>query len=255
MHLYLIRHAQSANNELYARTGGIDGRHPDPPLTELGHQQARLLAGFLAAAPQPLPAGAELVWRYAERHDRRGFGLTHLYCSLMIRSIQTAAYIADTTGLAPVAWPELHERGGLHQVDEATGEEIGVPGPNSAWFQSKYPGLVLPEGLGEPGWWNRPKETVAEAVPRAGGVWERLLERHGDSDDHVALVIHGGFFQSLLTVLLSNGDELTAPRLNERHVGFGMSNTSICRFEINAGVIMMRYLNRVDHLPDELITG
>jgi hypothetical protein len=34
-----------------------------------------------------------------------------------------------------------------------------------------------------------------------------------------------------------------------------MSNTSISRLEINSGVIMLRYLNRIDHLPDELITG
>ncbi len=40
MHLYLIRHAESANNHLYATTGG-GGRHPDPPLTERGHRQAR----------------------------------------------------------------------------------------------------------------------------------------------------------------------------------------------------------------------
>jgi 2,3-bisphosphoglycerate-dependent phosphoglycerate mutase len=255
MQLYLIRHAQSANNELYARTGASDGRQSDPPLTDIGHRQAQLLADFLVAPPQAIAKDAQLVWRYAERHDRRGFGLTHLYCSLMVRSIQTSAYIADATGLAPVAWAELHERGGLHQFDEATGEEIGVAGPNLAWFQAEYPALVLPESIGEPGWWNRPKETVAEAIPRARGVWARLLERHGETDDHVALIIHGGFFQSLLTVLLSSEDELTVPHLDARPLGFGMSNTSISRLEINSGVIMLRYLNRIDHLPDELITG
>jgi 2,3-bisphosphoglycerate-dependent phosphoglycerate mutase len=239
MHLYLIRHAQSANNELYARTGADRGRDADPPLTAIGHRQAQLLADYLAAPLTPIPDDTSLLWQFVERHDRRGFGLTHLYCSLMIRSIQTAAYIANATGLAPVAWPELHERGGLHQLDE----------------EVEYPGLVLPETLGEPGWWNRPKETVAESIPRARAVWARLLEHHGGTDDRVALVIHGGFFQSLLTTLLSNGDQLSAPHLNAHIVGFGMSNTSICRFEIEEGLIALRYLNRIDHLPDELITG
>ena len=51
MHLYIIRHAQSANNELYATTGGSKGRQADPPLTELGHRQAQVLARALAARP------------------------------------------------------------------------------------------------------------------------------------------------------------------------------------------------------------
>jgi 2,3-bisphosphoglycerate-dependent phosphoglycerate mutase len=256
MHLYLIRHAQSANNDLYARTGAAVGRHADPPLTEIGHRQAQLLAEYLAKTPDEREEDAPpLVGNYVERHDRRGYGLTHLYCSLMTRAIQTGGHIAEATGMPLVGWPEIHERGGLHKLDESTGEEVGLPGPGRAWFAAEYPTLVLPEALGEAGWWGRPKETIAESVPRARAVWARLLERHGDTDDRVALIIHGGFLQSLMTALLTTDDSLTSPQFGSATVGFGMSNASVSRFEIGEGFVVLRYLNRVDFLPDEFITG
>lgn len=256
MHLYLIRHAQSANNELYARTGADLGRSADPPLTELGHRQAQHLARLLAApAPSKTVAGAVSVIEFAERHDRGGFSLTHLYCSLMTRAIQTAGYISTATGLPIFGWPEVHERGGLHQIDKLTGEDMGVPGPNRAWFEAEFPNLVLPDVLDEAGWWNRPLETVLEAIPRARTVWTQFLERNHAPSDRIAIVSHAGFFQSLMTTLLSDDDELVAPHLGAARVGFGMSNTSISRIEFDERGIVIRYLNRVDFLPDELITG
>ena len=33
-----------------------------------------------------------------------------------------------------VGWPEIHERGGLHNIDETSGEDVGIPGPGRAWF-------------------------------------------------------------------------------------------------------------------------
>jgi 2,3-bisphosphoglycerate-dependent phosphoglycerate mutase len=256
MHLYLIRHAQSVNNDLYARTGGSAGRHADPPLTEIGHRQAQLLANFLAYAPPDRGQDdPPLVGEYYARHNRRGFALTHLYCSLMTRAIQTGGYIAEATGLPLVGWPEIHERGGLHNIDETTGEDVGIPGPGRPWFTAEYPSLTLPDTLGEEGWWNRPQETNAEAVARARVVWAQLLERHGNTDDSVTMIIHGGFFQSLMTALFSTGDLLTAPCLEASQIVFGMSNASVSRFEIGDSFIVARYINRIDFLPDELITG
>lgn len=254
MHLYIIRHAQSTNNEIYARTNGSEGRLADPPLTELGHRQAQLLARFLTEPPRVIDA-TKLVWEYAARHDRRGFDLTHLYCSLMIRAVQTGSYIAEATGLPLVAWPEVHERGGLHIIDEVTGKDIGQPGPNRAQFNQEYPHLVLPETLGEKGWWDRPPETIEESYPRAHQVWTQLMERHGGTDDRVAIVTHGGFFQSLIGVLLSDGDPPQVPGLSATGVWFGISNTSINRFRITDKRVDLYYLNNVEFLPDEFVTG
>jgi len=256
MLLYVIRHAQSANNDLYTRTGGSVGRTADPPLTEVGHRQAQLLASFLSAVPpEPGQHARPPMGEYDARHDRRGFGLTHLYCSLMTRAIQTAGYVADATGLPLTALTEIHERGGLHEVDDTTGEDAGVPGPNRAWFQAEFPLLLLPDELSDVGWWNRPKETIEQTVPRARAAWIRLLACHRGTADRVAVFTHAGFFQSLMTALFTTGNTLTAPHLNTPRMGFGMSNASISRFEIDNDMIVVRYINRVDFLPDDLITG
>lgn len=252
MELYIIRHAESQNNALWtAYRNSRDGeRKPDPQITEVGHLQAQMLADFLVEGdPDP-----ELS-RYAHHHDRGGFNLTHLYASLMVRAIATAGYISERTGLTVHAWPDIHERGGLHTLDPDTDERVGVEGPNRAELLQQFPRLVLPDELGEVGWWNRPPESVEESLPRARRVWARLLAQHGRSDDHVAIVTHAGFFQSLLVTL--TGIDWSSP---ERYPGlpqiwFRLSNTGICRISFEADYVSIRYMNRVDHLPSALITG
>ncbi len=247
MHLYIIRHAQSANNELYATTGGSKGRQADPPLTELGHRQAQVLARALAARPD----GTALN-RYALRHDRGGYELTHLYSSLMVRAIVTGGYIAAATGLPLQAWPEIHERGGLYDEAPETGEANLVAGAGRSFFAAEYPQLILPDTLGEEGWWNRPRELPEQWLPRAEAVWQELLARHGGTDDRVGLVTHGGFFQSFMAALVGRDAPTVRPHLSAWW--FSISNASITHLEIEERV-SVRYVNKVDHLPDELLTG
>ncbi|NKB63016.1 MAG: hypothetical protein GKR95_13150 [Gammaproteobacteria bacterium] len=51
MRLYLIRHAQSANNIIYDGTDNALGRVADPEITELGIQQSKALARYLSSRP------------------------------------------------------------------------------------------------------------------------------------------------------------------------------------------------------------
>lgn len=255
MYLYFIRHAQSANNDLYARTRSSIGREADPTLTELGHRQAQVLAQYLASGESDRQRKTQLVGEYAARHDRPGIVLTHLYCSLMTRAVQTGSYVAEATGLTLTAWPEIHERGGLHLVDEATGEDRGIPGPDRGYFERDYPHVVLPEAFGVTGWWNRAIETIDESQVRAKLVWEQLLTRHGDTDDRVAVISHGGFFQSLIRAILAPLRDWPVMDQEQGYPWFGVSNVSISRFEVEDGEVVVRYLNRVDFLPDELISG
>ena len=84
--LYLIRHAQSLNNQNWSGRDFHPDRHPDPEITEKGHAQAVALANHLSdpnAEPRQFPFQAGKNTR---------FGITHLYCSLMTRSILTAQY-------------------------------------------------------------------------------------------------------------------------------------------------------------------
>jgi len=254
MQLYLIRHAQSANNDLYTRTGNSDGRSSDPPLTELGHLQAQLLANFLATSRDEATDTTSIREEFISRHNRRGFGLTHLYCSLMTRAIQTGSYIAESTGLPIAGWPEVHERGGIYHIDEDTGENVGLPGPDRSWFATEFPHLILPEMIDDSGWWNRPHETLEEARDRASLVLAQLMARHGDTNDRVAIISHMGFFQCLLTVMLATESGEAIRNYGLSRIVFGMSNVSISRFDFD-DALFVRYLNRIDFLADELVTG
>lgn len=255
MHLYFIRHAQSANNDLYTRTGSSLGRAADPPLTDLGHQQARTLAQHLSHSANSHATDSQLVGVYASRHDRLGYGLTHLYCSLMTRAVQTGSYVSAATGLTLRAWPEIHERGGLHLMDATTGEDLGIPGPGRDYFEQGFPFLALPEGIGTVGWWNRPIETIADSYARAKLVWGQLLDRHGDTEDRVAIISHAGFFQSLMKTLMFPSIDWSMEGEALGYLWFGVSNVSISRFELSGGEVVVRYINRVDYLPDELVSG
>jgi 2,3-bisphosphoglycerate-dependent phosphoglycerate mutase len=247
MRIYFIRHAQSENNALWARTGNSDGRSPDPLLTPAGQEQARHLAEFLA---RPESAAETDMWDVL---DRRGFTISHLYTSLMQRSVLTGTVLAQALNLPLQAWPDLHEVGGIYQ-DVPDGEErMGLPGPNRAFFESEYPRLLLPDTLGDEGWWNRPYESREQIRQRARRVAGELFDRHGGSEDHVALVTHGAFGYVLLSALLDRREtQDDAP--DPRRLWLLMNNTGITRLDYTSRYATLVYLNRLDHLPPDLIT-
>jgi 2,3-bisphosphoglycerate-dependent phosphoglycerate mutase len=246
MQFYFIRHGQSENNLLWQRTGSGEGRSEDPELTDVGRQQAHLLAQYLRGPdPAPTMQGRDL-------QNVGGFGVTHLYTSLMVRAVATGTIVARALDLPLVAWEETHERGGIHRRDEGTDERIGQPGHNRAYFEAHYPDLVLPESLGETGWWNRPYEEPEQSLARAQCFLRELLKRHGRTEDRVAVISHGGFYNYLLTNLLM------LPELDR--VWFVLHNGAITRIDFRdpeaEGVrpIALVYTNRVDYLPSQLVT-
>jgi 2,3-bisphosphoglycerate-dependent phosphoglycerate mutase len=240
MEFYFIRHGQSTNNLLWQRTGSTNGRSEDPKLTETGQQQVRLLAQFLRHTP-PNAAAAN-----RDTQNIGGFGITHLYTSLMVRAVATGTAVADALGLPLTAWQDLHEGGGIFLDDEATGERNGRPGKNRAFFAAHYPDLILPDSLDDIGWWNRPYEEHEERPARAKRVLRELLERHGATDDRVAVVSHGGFYNYFLWELLG---------LPQREgFWFALSNTGITRVDFDGDNVGLVYSNRTDFLPKELVT-
>jgi len=237
--LYFIRHAQSTNNALFASGNADDVRSHDPALTELGRRQAECLAEFLAKANPNTPTGR------ADPQNRAGFGLTHLYCSLMSRAVATGTVVAARLALPLRAWVDWHEEGGLY-LDGDNGEKLPSAGPGRADFARDYPGLVLPETLDDTGWWARPFEEPDERPERARRVLAELLARHGGTDDRVAVISHGGFYNHLMGALI----DVNPPyRLN-----YLMNNTGITRIALIPEGNYLVYQNRCDHLPDELVT-
>ena len=135
MILYLIRHGQSANNLLAEQLKERPGPFPyetymkqrvaEPPLTEMGERQANRL--------------------------RNSFGdqaISRLYCSPMLRTMQTMQPVADALGTSPSVWLDLHEHGGIFHRPGTDAEAVGHPGLSRAEMSAKFPGYRL-DGIGE----------------------------------------------------------------------------------------------------------
>ena len=239
MHFYFIRHAQSTNNALYAAGQGDQARTHDPALTPLGRQQAECLADYLARSNR------NVVTDRSDSQNRAGFGLTHLYCSLMVRAVATGAAVAERLGLPLRAWLDWHEEGGLY-LDGDDGQRLPQAGPGRADFARDYPGLLLPEGLDDAGWWNKPFEEPEDRPLRARRALAELVQRHGSTDDRVAVISHGGFYNHLMGALT---DQQPPYRLS-----YLMNNTGITRVALTPEGHYVVYQNRCDHLEDGMVT-
>ncbi|MHA0041658.1 histidine phosphatase family protein [Deinococcus sp. PEB2-63] len=226
MQLLLIRHAQSANNLLYQQTGAKAGRHPDPPLTLLGHRQAQALADHLR------PQGGPLA-------------LTHLHASLTVRAVQTAAPLARALGLPVHAHADAHEVGGLYW-GAWDGERGPTPGETPAGLRAHCPDLRWPGDLSPHAAWDGGFETDDPVVhaDRARRLLGDLRARHGP-DDRVGLVTHQLFAQFLIAALL--GSDL--PRLPAT---LRVNNTATCAFDLRNDTVRVEWINRHDHLGGHL---
>jgi broad specificity phosphatase PhoE len=72
------------------------------------------------------------------------------------------------------------------------------------------------------------------------------MERHGDTEDRVAVVSHGLFYSFLMNVILK------IP--SESRVRFAVNNTAITRIDFTGGYTTVIYQNRYDFLPPDLVT-
>ena len=248
MELYFIRHGQSENNAYWNDPKYTES--PDPVLTDIGIEQAHCLADFLEKTQL---IADDKIWNVQNRH---GFGLTHIYTSLMERAVHTAAPTARRLPQVPfAAWMEIHESGGIYGRDGEM-KLMGLPGQPRSYFEQNFPELALPIILNGVGWWNRPLETEDEAHLRAEALWVELLSRHGDKkgepEQRVALVSHGGFFVHLICAIFNIPWRQASQGMK---AWFVLNNCSISRLDARGNELSVAYLNRTDHLPDHLITG
>jgi len=229
MHLSLVRHGQSFNNTL---PDGV-GRVVDPPLTEAGVKQAPLVAKYLAEGPAKDT--------FHPQGPSAGFEITRLFTSAHLRCLQTSAPIAEALNLDPEIWVDLHEECGIWME----GIEM-LPGMKRSEIAEQFPRVRIPDEIGEAGWWNRPRETEAEWLARAKSVAEKLWADFGDTDERIAMVVHGGFIKDLVSALIAEGP-LPTGDISSR-------NTSISTIAFFQGKAVVAYLNRIEHLPPDLVT-
>lgn len=246
MNLYIIRHAESANNRLAQNTDHatfLATRNVDPPITATGCEQARLLAGHLAQSTL-----VEYNRAKDGRPPQRGYGLTRLVCSPMLRTLQTAAPVAEALGLTPEIWLDVFEQGGMFEGNPHTGEGLRCyPGAGRSAVAQQFPAYLLPDEWSDAGWWAGTYEHMADCQERAEQVAGKFFALAKETPDaRIGMITHGTFSDQLLKKLfLLAGD---------RPMYFSHYNTGITRIEFAEDYTVLRYTNRIAHLPDELIT-
>ncbi len=153
----LIRHAQSEWNAVSRWQG-----HADPPLSDLGRQQARLLARSL-----------------------EGEHVDALYTSDLVRAADTAAIVGDALHRAPTSDARLRE------LD--IGEWEGLV---RAEIEDRWPDLLRQFDTGDPD--SRPTggETRRELAVRVRSRVLAIAGRHPTG--RVAIVSHMGVIEALL---------------------------------------------------------
>lgn len=217
--LYLVRHAQSANN-----AQPESQRIPDPPLTDLGAQQAQALA---SAIDQLSP--------------------DHLFSSPFLRTLQTTAPVAQALGITPTIRADLYEQGGCYRgyrLDDRTPE----PGLSRSEIESLHPTWRIDPAIDESGWNKHATyETLDEARLRAQKVSRWLSEHPWPTDSRVLLVIHADFKIRLLESLLGN--------LSIEEQLASVINTAWTTLRYQAGIWELDAYNSHPHLEPQMITS
>lgn len=249
--LYLIRHGQSENNELSSSrirrdrgesermTGGKRLRTADPGLTPIGTAQAMAVAAHLKHDLDRTDV--------RDGHVGEGCnGIRRLYCSPMLRALQTAEPMGEALGLVPEVWVDVHEGGGVW-LDRQDGHgRQGHGGLTRSEMETQFPGFRIPDSVTDAGWWNGSFETREQLFARAASVADVIRDMMPNATERIAMVSHGTFL-NLLVQHLVFGSHVPGCR-------FSSHNTAISRLDFEGDRLMVRYLNRVDHLTDDLIT-
>jgi 2,3-bisphosphoglycerate-dependent phosphoglycerate mutase len=198
---------------------------PDPGLTDLGHQQACLLAGGISRFP-----------------------ITQLFCSPFRRSLDTTRPVAEKLNLLPRIQSDIYEQGGCYSGHEP-GKLRGVPGMNRAELEAGYPGWEVSESIGPLGWnHGRDYETEQQVQHRAARVASQLTDRWMPEfpGAMAALVIHADFKRILLLALL--GTDRWTDHWQPIY------NTAISHLQRVGNQWQMVEWNSVLHLPPNLLS-
>ena len=221
MELYLIRHGQSTNN------AGKAPHAADPPLSDLGCQQAYYVGKALQRE-----------------------GISRLYCSPMLRALQTAEIVGGMLSLAPHVHTGLHEWDGIW---EASVGRFGTTLPELTRLEMKEvcPNVVLPQDVTDEGWlfdqWEDVELMLQRANHNARNFITHLEATHAESDERVAAISHGGFLSTLIGAFFSLPPNDDSDR-------FAHHNAAISKIRRIAQRTQLRYLHRISHLPREMIT-
>jgi broad specificity phosphatase PhoE len=207
MLLYLVRHAQSEGN------AQVPGAPVDCGLTDLGRRQAAAVAERLA-----------------------GQGITHIFASPYIRTLETAEPIRVATGAPAEVLPLLHE----HHL-----RPFGAEWPllSRRALAARFPAYRVPESFADAAW-HQPPETHEAALERARGVLDDLRRRFETGSDgadaRLVLVSHGSPTGKLIQAFMG----VSGPQ----RVTVSIANASLSLLEERGPERYVHAVNQVDHL-------
>lgn len=221
MELYLTRHGQSTNNAGLPHVA-------DPPLSDMGKQQA-----------------------YYAGEALQKEGISRLYCSPMLRALQTAEIMGGSLSLAPHVYIGLHEWDGIWE------ESVGrfgatLPGLTRSEMKAVCPNVVLPQDVTNEGWlfvqWENVELMLQQADRNARNFIAHLEATHAKADERVAAISHGGFLSTLI------GTFFRLPP-NDDSDRFAHHNAAISKIRRTVRGMQLRYSDRICHLPQGMITS
>lgn len=221
LRVLLIRHGESHNNVLLgiSRDAYRKGRMADPPLSERGRLQAEHAALFLSSLDVGSVANA-LVGKVDE-----------LYCSPVLRAMETCLPISKRMGLKPFIWSDCYEHGGLFDRDVETGKTNGVGGLSESAVRTRFPNFRFEKGaFSTNGWYEGGYETQKECSKRAQGVcdrFKRMALESVDEDKTIALVAHHDFLDVLLRHVLDIDVDVRKSPVGTRFRHFNTAMTCV----------------------------
>jgi probable phosphoglycerate mutase len=159
--LILLRHGETAWN----LTGRWQGQAADTPLTDLGRQQARIVA-----------------------HRLRAYPVSAIYSSDLLRAFETAQIVGQALDLPPVAEPGLRESD-IGAWTGLTWDEITARFPDEV--AAMFAGQDVRRGGGE---------SYGELQARVAAALDRIIASHAGQT--VLLVGHGAALRTVIAHVL-----------------------------------------------------
>ncbi len=151
-----------------------------------------------------------------------------VYASPLKRAAETAETVAKASGVS-VVYDE-----GLMEWDNGL-----LKGLSFEEAARRYP---IPEGGRKPHHTCAETESLIAFRARAELFWSQLLERE-NADARILIAAHGGILTMLLRAMLSLPVNTA--------IGFGFSDTSVHKVQVENGAVRLVYLNRTSHLEGE----
>ncbi|MCH2271200.1 MAG: hypothetical protein MK510_11870 [SAR324 cluster bacterium] len=151
---------------------------------------------------------------------------------------------AKNRWVQPEVWVDIHEVGGLYELNPIDGKKVGCSGLYLEEINNGFPDYILPAALTNQGWWNREAEEMSATHLRVKQVLQLLTDRAAENS-RIGLVTQGAFMSIFFSMLFK--------LLPSKKMMFQRYNSRISRISFEKkDRIIIQYLNFFEYLPESL---